>query len=91
MSIFKNLGPDLTEEHRELRLAGIAAQQEMLRSIVLRHGINISSAVRCEMSVSKCSYEDACVRFVQACEELTADMYWTEIGDFEQKQTAEPE
>lgn len=81
MSIFENLEPDLTTEHKELRRIGIGVQQEQLKTILIRHGIQISSAVKTEMSLSRCTYEEACVRFVQACDHLTASFHFMDLGD----------
>ena len=81
MSIFENLQPELTPEHQELRRIGIDVQQERLKTILIRHGIQISSAVKTEMAISRCTYEEACMRFVQACDHLTASFHFIDLGD----------
>lgn len=81
MSIFENLEPDLRPDHLELRRIGIGVQQEQLKTILIRHGIQISSAVKTEMALSRCTYEEACVRFVQACDHLTASFHYMDLGE----------
>lgn len=81
MSIFENLEPDLRPDHLELRRIGIGVQQEQLKTILIRHGIQISSAVKTEMALSRCTYEEACMRFVQACDHLTASFHFIDLGD----------
>ena len=81
VSIFENLEPELTQEHKELRRKGINAQQELLKTLLIRYGIQISSAIRSEMAVSGCTYEEACVRFVQACDHLTASFHYMDLGE----------
>ena len=88
MSIFENLEPDLTPEHLELRRIGIGVQQETLNSILIRHGIQISSAVKTEMAISRCTYEEACVRFVQACDHWTASFHFMDLADAAQEPKA---
>ena len=81
MSIFENLEPDLRPDHLELRRLGIGVQQEQLKTILLRHGIQISSAVKTEMAISRCTYEEACVRFVQSCDHLAASFHYMDLGE----------
>ena len=81
MSIFENLEPELRPDHLELRRIGIGFQQEQLKTILIRHGIQISSAVKTEMAISRCTYEEACVRFVQSCDHLAASFHFIDLGE----------
>ena len=85
MSIFENLEPDLRPDHLELRRLGIGVQQEQLKTILIRHGIQISSAVKTEMAISRCTYEEACTRFVQACDHLSASFHFMDLADAAQR------
>lgn len=57
------------------------AQQEILRTLLIRYGIHISSAIRSEMAVSGCTYEEACVGFVQSCDQMTASFHFMDLGE----------
>ena len=81
MSSFRDLHPRLTEEHLEAMHQGRQLQEEELRVLMVRWGIRISSAIRVEMSQTKCTYEEACVKFVRACDEVATSfhfIHWAE-------------
>ena len=80
MGIFENLSPELTDEHKARRRLGIKVQRDWLEQLVVKYGLIISSAIRSEMVTSNCSYETACMRFIQECDRWTANMHYTDIG-----------
>ena len=89
VTIFKDLNPELTQEHQELKALGIEYQRDLLKTLFIRWGGLMTSSVKSEMVLTKCSYEDACVRFMQAADVLTGDMYYVEMGDtYKNEQTA---
>lgn len=79
--LFSDLHPTLTEEHFDQRAKGQKAQRDLLQSILLRHGIQISSAIKCEMALTQCTYEEACVRFVQSCDAIACTFHYCEMGE----------
>jgi hypothetical protein len=86
VTIFKDLNPELTEEHQVLKALGVEYQRDLLKTLFIRYGGLMTSAVKSEMLLTKCTYEDACVRFMQAADVLTGDMYYVEMGDSWQKE-----
>ena len=80
MGIFENISPELTDEHKARRRVGIKVQKDWLEELVVKYGLIISSAIRSEMVTSNCSYETACMRFVQECDRWTANMHYLEVG-----------
>ncbi len=88
MTIFKDLNPELTEEHEELKALGIEQQRVLLKQLFIRYGGLMTASVKCEMLATKCTYEDACVRFMQAADVLTGDMYYVDLGVAHQEDKA---
>ena len=85
MSDFRDLHPRLTEEHREAMAQGREFEEEEMKALVLRWGIRISSAVKCHMTAKKCSYEEACVDFVRACDEVALSFHYIHWAMTEQE------
>ena len=80
VQIFSSAAPRLTDEHGDRREIGMRVQRDWLEALYTRYGLIISSAIRSEMVMTGCSYETACVRFVQEADRFTADIHWVEMG-----------
>ena len=80
MAVFENLGPELTDEHKGNRRQGIEFQRQALETLVVKFGGVISTAIRSEMASTGCTYETACLRFVQECDRFTANMHYIDLG-----------
>ena len=91
VTIFKDLNPELTKEHKELKALGVDHQKELLKTLFIRWGGLMTSSVKSEMVLTKCTYEDACVRFMQAADVLTGDMYYVEMGLAQKEEAAASE
>lgn len=80
MSILKDLHPRLREEDESLSVVGRRVIEEELKTLIIRWGIRISSAIKCEMATTQCTYEEACVRFVQACDQVSATFHYINVA-----------
>ena len=88
MSNFRDLHPKLTKEHYAARQEGQQRAEEELKTLAIRWGIRISSAVKCHQTEQKCSYEEACVAFVRACDEVALSFHYIQWA-MEEKEAAD--
>jgi hypothetical protein len=85
---FDDLCPVLRPDDQANEVLGIKVIEAEIQSIAIRHGIRISSAIRCEMSMTGCTYEEACVNFVRACDQIATTFHFVEVGNEAEKTTA---
>ena len=78
--LFNDLLPELTDEHCQMKELGQRELRADLQQILIRSGIRISSAIKCEMAATDCSYEEACIKFVQACDRFAAAFHYIDYG-----------
>lgn len=81
MGIFENVVLELSDEAKALRRRGIAKQRDAMALVCTKYGPAITSAIRCEIATTGCSYETACARFFQECERSTANTFYCELGE----------
>ena len=88
MSSFRDLHPKLSQEHVTAMHEGRQLAEEQLKTLAIRWGIRISSAVKCHQTEKKCSYEEACVAFVRACDEVALSFHYIQWA-MEEKEAAD--